>query len=84
SDLASKAFADNQVMVDPGVYAVYAADINQDGYVDSFDYSLWETDNLSFASGYFATDINGDGFVDGFDYTAWEANNLSFISLVTP
>ncbi|MFM7217009.1 MAG: hypothetical protein ACKO1U_03205, partial [Bacteroidota bacterium] len=76
---ASQAFGDNMKEVETGVWAFYTGDIYQDEFVDSFDYTAWETDNLVFAAGYFGSDLNGDGFVDSFDYTAWESNNLSFV-----
>ena len=82
---ASKAYGDNQVQVDPGVFALYTGDLNQDGYIDPFDYPQFDSDNQSFISTvYIASDMNGDGFVDPFDYPIFDANNQSFISSVLP
>ena len=80
----NKAYADNMTEVEPGVWAMYSGDINQDGNVDGADYSLWETDYNDFASGYYPTDLNGDGNVDGADYSIWEANYNNFISTQHP
>jgi hypothetical protein len=81
---ATQAYGDNQVEVEPGVFAMYTGDLNQDEYVDPFDYGLFEADNLVFASGYYASDMNGDGYVDPFDYGIFETNNLNFILSIHP
>jgi hypothetical protein len=81
---ATQAFGDNQIEVETGVFAMYTGDLNQDEYVDPFDYGLFEADNLVFAYGYYATDMNGDGFVDPFDYGIFESNNLNFIYSIHP
>ncbi|QLH46066.1 MAG: hypothetical protein HWD58_10795 [Bacteroidota bacterium] len=65
---ASQAYGSNQVEVEPGVYALFSGDINQDGVVDGLDYNDWELDNNNFTAGYFSTDLNGDGIVDGLDF----------------
>ncbi|MBK8683818.1 MAG: hypothetical protein IPN26_01910 [Bacteroidetes bacterium] len=59
-------------------------DINQDGVVDGLDYNDWETDNNSFAGGYYSSDLNGDGIVDGLDFLIWEDNNNNFVGIQTP
>jgi hypothetical protein len=84
TDLASKAYADNQVMVDAGLYAIYTGDINQDGFVDPFDFADYSSDNVNFASGYLVTDMNGDGFVDPFDFSIYSSNNVNFVMAITP
>lgn len=80
----NNAYADNQVEVEPGVFAIFSGDLNQDGFIDPFDYTILEADNLSFAIGYVVSDLNGDGFVDPFDYVIFEKNNLNFASLIRP
>jgi hypothetical protein len=45
-----------------------AADANDDGFVDFFDYDLFVT---RFETGGPGADLTGDGFVDGFDYAAF-------------
>jgi hypothetical protein len=82
---AGQAYGSNQVEVEPGVWAMYAGDMNQDGFVDIFDYPAYETDQLNLVSfSYVATDLNGDGFVDIFDYPVFEANQLNLIMMITP
>jgi hypothetical protein len=74
-----QAFGGNQREIETGVFAIYSGDINQDEFVDAFDYPLYEVDLLSFATGYYASDMNGDGFTDAFDYVVYEQNNLYFV-----
>ncbi|HPI54609.1 MAG TPA: dockerin type I domain-containing protein, partial [Chitinophagaceae bacterium] len=82
---AADALGSNQVEVDPGVFAIYTGDINQDGYIDGFDFPLLDADITSGVSGvYAATDLNGDGFVDSFDFPIYDANSFAGISEVTP
>jgi len=80
----NNAYADNQVEVEPGIFAIFSGDLNQDGYIDPFDYTILEIDNLAFAYGYVVSDLNGDGFVDPYDYVIFEKNNLNFVSSIHP
>lgn len=84
SNAASNAFGSNQLEMEPGIYALYSGDVNQDGVVDGLDFNDWETDNNNFAAGFFSSDFNGDGIVDGLDFLIWEPNNNNFIGTVTP
>jgi hypothetical protein len=81
---ASQAYGDNMIEVETGVFAMFTGDINQDEFIDPFDYPTFELDNFGFASGYLATDLNGDGFIDPFDYPVFELNNFNFVSSVHP
>ncbi|MEZ5045592.1 MAG: hypothetical protein R2831_01225 [Chitinophagaceae bacterium] len=84
SNAISKAYGSNQVEVETNVWSLYNGDVNQDGFIDIFDFLDWDVDNQNFASGYFVTDLNGDGFVDIFDFLIWDPNNQNFIGLLTP
>jgi hypothetical protein len=81
---ATQAFGDNMIEVETGVFAMFTGDINQDEFVDPFDYPAFELDNYNFGSGYLATDLNGDGFVDPFDYPVFELNNYNFVMSTHP
>ena len=81
---SSKAFGDNMVEVNPGVWAFFSGELNADGNVDLLDYSLWEADANNFAFGVYATDLNGDGNVDLLDYSIWEANANNFVFSYIP
>jgi hypothetical protein len=80
----NNALGDNQVEVEPGVFAIYTGDINQDGNIDIFDSPLLDTDIASFSFGYLVTDLNGDGNVDIFDSPILDENISKFIYAVTP
>ena len=84
SDDSNKAFGNNLVNLDNGVYGIYSGDINADGNIDNTDYTQWETDSNNFSSGIFVTDLNGDGNVDNSDYTIWETNSNSFVFSTSP
>ena len=81
---ASQAFGDNQVEIEPGIFAMYTGDVNQDGTDDGTDYLLIDTDIQNFGAGYVPTDLNGDGTVDGTDYLILDANIQNFIGSVHP
>ena len=80
----NKAYGDNQVELEPGVFGFYCGDINQDDAIDGFDYLLLEPDIVLGNFGYLVTDLNGDGAVDGFDYLKLEANIIAGIGAATP
>jgi hypothetical protein len=84
STAATQAFGSNQIEVEPGIFAFYSGDINQDGVIDGLDYNDWENDSNNFAGGYFSTDLNGDGIVDGLDFIYWEQNGNNFVGAVVP
>lgn len=70
SNAAGKAFGNNQVEVQPGIFAIHSGDINQDGFINALDYVT--TDNslgMGFITGYISTDVNGDGILESSDYS---------------
>ncbi|MEO6488727.1 MAG: hypothetical protein ABIO04_02210 [Ferruginibacter sp.] len=82
---ANKAYQDNQVQVQPGVWAIFTGDINQDEFIDSNDFP--ELDNDSFngvAFEYKATDLNGDGFIDVNDFPVYDNNSLNGVTSLHP
>ena len=85
STAASQAFGDNQLEVSSGVFAMYTGDVNQDGFIDSFDFPALDTDIFNGLSAtYVNTDINGDGFVDSFDFPMFDVNNSNGIRTLSP
>jgi len=81
---ASQAYGDNMIEVETGVFAMYTGDMNQDEFVDPYDFSLYIEDNNNFASGYYSTDLNGDGYVDPYDFSIYIENNNNFIMSIHP
>jgi hypothetical protein len=83
---AANAFGGNQVdVLGEGIFSMYTGDINQDEYIDIFDFPDFDVDNQNFVSGvYVATDMNGDGYVDIFDFPVFDLNNQNFIFSIHP
>ncbi len=81
---ANHAYGNNQIEVEPGIWAFYSGDINQDENVDLLDLSIQEADISNFEFGYYATDINGDGNVDLLDLPLLEANINGFVFSTHP
>jgi hypothetical protein len=73
---ANKAYGNNQIQMETGVWAIYTGDINADNSIDSFDKLQVESDIGASRYGYFNTDLNGDGNIDIFDSPVLE-NNIS-------
>jgi len=73
------------LMSGPGTYyAIYAGDVDQNGTVDSGDFTPVDNDASLYLSGYLATDVNGDGGIDTGDFTAVDNNGLNYISTAHP
>ncbi len=85
STAASKGYGNNLIQVEPSIWAIYNGDINQDGYIDGFDYPMFDNDAQNNVNGVYATtDLNGDGYVDGFDYPVFDSNNQSNVGILKP
>ena len=67
SSSASQAYGSNMKEIEPGVFACYQGDINQDGSIDNSDYDQLFPDIENSNFGVQATDLNGDGAVDNSD-----------------
>jgi hypothetical protein len=70
--------------VEPGVWAIYSGDINQDGTIDGLDMNYVEIDANNFAFGYNSSDLNGDGATDGLDMNILETNSNLFLFVARP
>ncbi len=84
SNAATKAYGNNLIEVEPGIWAIYSGDINQDENLDLIDLSILEADINNFTIGYIASDINGDGNVDLLDAAPVENNVNGFIFSAHP
>lgn len=60
--------------LEPGVYGMWAGDINHDGMVTTRDYKIWFESYRVGLSGYQSSDINQDGLVENQDYLVWLEN----------
>jgi len=86
SSSASQAFGNNMKDVyGEGIWSIYSGDMNQDEFIDIFDFPKFDQDNQNFVFGvYVETDLNGDGFVDIFDFPMYDQNNQNFIFSIHP
>jgi hypothetical protein len=61
-----------------GLYASRLGELNDDGYLDAFDYAAFQTDLYSSAYGSLYLldgDLNGDSYVDASDYAVFDFNS---------
>ena len=84
TDAASKAFGNNLRDLGNGKFAVWSGDVNQDGFVESADFSTIENDSQLFLFGYYVSDLTGDGIVESADYSLIENNSQLFLISSTP
>ncbi len=62
----------NQLKNISGTYTLIAGDMDQNGLINSADYSRWKRANN--VTDYRSTDLNADGITDAQDYALWENN----------
>jgi hypothetical protein len=84
SNAANKAYGDNMKDLGSGVYGFYSGDINQDGFIESQDFSPLTNDSDNFSEGYLSTDLNGDGFVESQDFPILVNNSDNFVEATRP
>ena len=77
-------FGNSSTEVEPGIWAIFVGDVNQDESIDAFDFLLLEPNIINGMSGYHATDINGDGAIDIFDYLGIETQIINGITAQKP
>ncbi|MHC1775293.1 MAG: FISUMP domain-containing protein [Lentimicrobium sp.] len=83
TDLISKAYHNNLIL--KGIsYCIYAADINQDGVVDTGDMSIADNESSQFITGYNPSDINGDGNTNVGDMVIVDNNSSSYTTVQRP
>jgi len=74
TNLASKAYANNMIQVEPNVWAFYSGDLNQDESVDNSDSDNLFIDIENGEFGSLTTDLNGDGSADNSDLDTFYRN----------
>lgn len=84
STAASKAYGNNMIQVQNGVWALYTGELNYDGNIDLLDNAILENSIFNFDYGYIETDINGDGNVDLLDSPMPDDNINNFIYAIHP
>jgi len=81
---SGQAYNNNLKMLSPGIYGIYAGNVNADGQVDNLDINLIQSSASTFSLGYLLTDVNGDGVVDALDLIMTDNNAANFIMVRTP
>ncbi|MBK7761997.1 MAG: hypothetical protein IPI46_01320 [Bacteroidetes bacterium] len=81
---ANKAYGDNLIELETGIFGLFTGDLNDDENVDLLDVSILETSVQNFDFGYINTDINGDGNTDLLDGSPLEINASNFIYAIKP
>ena len=84
SNSASKAFGNNQIQVNTGVFAIHGGDINQDGFLNQLDFAAEEPLVGAVMLGYLPQDINGDGIIESADYSYVETKSKTALSILHP
>ena len=85
SNAANKAFGNNQVQVEPGVFAIHSGDINQDGIINATDFvTVDNTLGIGIFTGYISTDVNGDGILESSDYSFMENKTQTIRTVLHP
>jgi hypothetical protein len=84
SNASSKAYGSNMKQVQPGIWALYSGDLNQDENIDLLDVSMLEDRINSFDNCFLPADINGDANTDLLDSPIVEDNTSLFIYTIRP
>jgi len=80
----SQSFGNVSKQVEPGVWAIYSGDQNQDGVINASDLTAVSTEASLFSFGYIKTDLTGDGAIDGFDLGLADNNSSASIVSIHP
>lgn len=80
---SNKAFGNNLKLIG-SKWCIYGGDVNQDGFVETFDLNSVFNDNVTGASGYIASDLNGDQFTEIEDLNIVFRNSSIGIQKLTP
>ncbi|MBK9542524.1 MAG: IPT/TIG domain-containing protein [Bacteroidetes bacterium] len=80
----SQSLGNNMISNGDGTFSIRSGDSNQDGSIESTDFSNIENASQVFLTGYFPEDLTGDNLVESADYGLIENNSQLFLSAITP
>lgn len=81
TDLITKAYGSNLVNNGDNTFSIRSGDVNQDGAINSTDFTTIQSAAQVFGTGYILTDINGDRIAESTDYSLIE-NNV-FLNIIS-
>ena len=84
TDAAGKAFGSNQLQLEPGVFGIYAGDIDNNLLVNILDLNPVIENVRNNITGYVEEDVNGDGLLNILDINLIIGNIRADVNAVTP
>jgi len=84
SDSLGKAFGNNMVELDSGVYAFHSGDVDQNDVIDETDFNLIQNKITTFGFGYLPEDLTGDWYIESSDYALIENKLYLLLSRQKP
>jgi hypothetical protein len=84
STAPNKAYGNKLKNLSDGRFAVFCGDVNQDGTINSVDFSLLKNAAPSFITNYNLYDLTGDNVVESADFSLLENNSTLGIILSRP
>jgi hypothetical protein len=81
---AANAYGNNQVLLETGVYGMFAGDVDQDGSINGSDRSLVNSGAIAITQGYVAQDVDGSGTVGGTDRSIVNSATITIIQRSLP
>ena len=82
--LPTNVFGNNLALSADNYYLIYGGDVNQDGSIDSMDFTNVDNDSKIIMKGYLPSDVNGDGIIDSLDFNLIDNNNKKIIKSKLP
>jgi len=77
-------FGGNLALSNDNFYLIYGGDVDQDGSIDTRDFTYVDNDSKIILKGYLASDVNGDGIIDSRDFNLIDNNNKKIIKSKLP
>jgi hypothetical protein len=71
---ADSVLGEKQLIRTKGKYALMAGDVDQNGLINSADYSLWKQSSQMTGSEYKSTDLDANGLTNDGDFQLWDRN----------
>ena len=81
---AAQAYGSNQVQMDPGVFAIYYGDLDQDRKIDKNDLAKMALCTSAFEKNYALGDLNADYLTESVDFSMLENQVARVLSTIRP